>query len=703
MQQYVNPIDDSGDFADPFVLRHNGVYYLYCTHPRVLCWTSTDLVHWELKGPVIEEGVFPDEVPFAPEVVYADGWFHMYTSPHGKGHYVLRSRSPLGPFEKATGNIGRAIDGSVLIDDDGRWYFYWAGWEGIWACEMPSPTEFGEPVLTGAHMNGWTEGPSVIKRDGRYVMTLTANHFLSPGYRINVATSASPLTGFEDDPLNPVVLSADGPTVGLGHSSTTVGPDLVSTWMAYHSIRPDRIRQLNIDRMVWIDGSLQVLGPSWGAPVPTLADAECRWDVAGAVTQWTMPVGTVIDGQWALVPGGAATWQESFPNGPFTLEENVRAAHGARVEVAGGVDGLVIEIDAHAHTLNLGGKSIDLPAGYEHDALHLVRIEHDGATSTVYLDGRRITTTRGSLAGGRLTVSSEAQYALGHTALTRSVPALADRAAVKPVPGRFWAGLTDRPRPVGEHHPERSTLVPARGEASWVVHAANAGRQRVFAMGQFEPGVTLKLVTEQGPVPLRIAGRVASAEITLAAGPQPLVLKGGRTPSIIDLVEVRPFEEECAFIVRERGVTGYAKELLAPGHMRDVRVVADVWVDRSAQHGHGDVIFRASQLSLGYEGDDPRLGADFFLGYSLQLHGDKIVLARHDYDQKVLVQSTAPFHLGGVHHVVIEARGSHIEVEVDGRLGLSVEDPLPHVAGGVGLRAWESKIVAHELEVGVFH
>ncbi len=99
-------------------------------------------------------------MPFAPEVVYANGAFFMYTSPSGHGHFVLRSDSPTGPFVPISPNVGHAIDGNVLIDDDGRWYFYWAGDEGIWGCEMTSPTEFGEPVFTGIHMNGWTEVPS---------------------------------------------------------------------------------------------------------------------------------------------------------------------------------------------------------------------------------------------------------------------------------------------------------------------------------------------------------------------------------------------------------------------------------------------------------------------------------------------------------------------------------------------------------------
>ena len=73
MATYRNPIARAGDFADPFVLRHDGRYYLYCTNPDVRCWSSSDLVDWQLEGPTIEPDAFPGLVPFAPEVVYADG------------------------------------------------------------------------------------------------------------------------------------------------------------------------------------------------------------------------------------------------------------------------------------------------------------------------------------------------------------------------------------------------------------------------------------------------------------------------------------------------------------------------------------------------------------------------------------------------------------------------------------------------------
>lgn len=120
MTTYQNPIQKHGDFADPFVLRFNGRYYLYCTNPGVRCWQSDDLLHWTMMGEVVPEDEFPGLVPFAPEVVYENGWFYMYTSPHGLGHYVLRSDSPLGPFRKITPNIGHAIDFSISLTTTAR-------------------------------------------------------------------------------------------------------------------------------------------------------------------------------------------------------------------------------------------------------------------------------------------------------------------------------------------------------------------------------------------------------------------------------------------------------------------------------------------------------------------------------------------------------------------------------------------------------
>lgn len=267
MTTYQNPIQKHGDFADPFVLRFNGRYYLYCTNPGVRCWQSDDLLRWTMMGEVVPEDEFPGLVPFAPEVVYENGWFYMYTSPHGLGHYVLRSDSPLGPFRKITPNIGHAIDFSIFIDDDGAWYAYWADDRGILGCRMVSPTEFGTPQYIGAYLHGWTEGPFVVKRDGMYHLTYTGNHFLSKGYRIHGTSAAHPLGPFTDYDHNPLAVRTEGAVVGLGHSSTVGGPDLMSDWTFYHNLNPDKTRDLDLDRVLFHGSDSFLLGPTT-APMP---------------------------------------------------------------------------------------------------------------------------------------------------------------------------------------------------------------------------------------------------------------------------------------------------------------------------------------------------------------------------------------------------------------------------------------------------
>lgn len=258
MNYYHNPIKKSGDFADPFVMQYDGVYYLYCTNPDLRCWKSTDLIHWDLCGPVISDDIFPGLVPFAPEVTYWNGKFYLYTSPSGTGHYVLESISPEGPFSPITNNLKHNIDGSVFIDDDGQWYFYWASDEGILSAKMASPTEIGSPVNTGCYLNGWTEGPFTVKRGNYYYITFTGNHYLSHGYRIHAAVSDRPQGPFKPVNNNPLIISTDDSYYGLGHSSTITGPDLYTDYIIYHNMNPDLTRDLNIAQIMMRSGTVGV-------------------------------------------------------------------------------------------------------------------------------------------------------------------------------------------------------------------------------------------------------------------------------------------------------------------------------------------------------------------------------------------------------------------------------------------------------------
>jgi len=636
---YRNPVKRHGDFADPFVLRHDGRYYLYCTNPDVRCWSSDDLVEWRLEGATIAEDELPGLVPFAPEVVYADGVFWMYTSPSGHGHYVLRAETPTGPFRKATGNVGHAIDGNVFIDDDGRWYFYWAGDEGIWGCEMPSPTEFGEPVLTGINMNGWTEGPFVSKRDGVYFMTLTGNHYLSTGYRIDAASSDHPLHGWAADPWNPILVDTEGSRVGLGHSSSVRGPDLVSTYLVYHDIKPDASRDLDIDRQVWNGRSIQVLGPTDSAPAPAHPDIASRGECR-------LPVGA-----------------------RFTAEVNLAAtastaSYGLSVS-APGVDALSLRVDRSASVVlaEHGGTilgSAALPPGFIHEALHCWRVEADGGRLRLFLDGRRQFTLPVEVAQGSLLEVTGDDVRVGHCAASATTPDAADRDAVVPVPGVFGA------------------VMPADAPLSRRIHVQHPGEYTVY------------LSTDAG---------VVSTRVTLDGGSRTLTIAGGTGRSEPARITVAPAASTEPVRLAEASASGWGKQILDPADRDDTTITATVAFTPTAAGGHADLLVRASQLSEGGEGADTRLGTHFLRGYSVQLHADRVVLARHAYDERVLAEHATPIESGRPHALRVRASGARIVVELDGATVIDAVDPLPHHVGRVGIRTADAELHLEDLHL----
>lgn len=655
MHLHHNPIARAGDFADPFVLRHDGRYYLYATNPDIRCWSSDDLLTWRLEGPAIADDVFPGLVPFAPEVVYADGAFYLYTSPSGQGHTVLRSESPTGPFVPVTGNVGHAIDGNVFVDDDGSRYFYWAGDEGIWGCAMPSPAEFGEPVFTGIHMNGWTEGPFVSKRDGVYLMTLTGNHYLSPGYRIDAAYSDHPLTGFRANPLNPLLVSTEAPILGLGHSSSVLGPDLVSTWMVYHNMNPDLTRDLDLDRQLGAGRDLVVLGPTTSAPAPAGPGASWRGDTD--------------------VP---------LPAGPFTAELTFSAAGDAGYGIRAG--DVAVRVDPAVGTVSAGAESSTLPAGYRHDVEHCWMLVTDGDALTVLVDGRRqLDVLLADALTGRLTL--EGAVTAGYGALTATTAAHADTEAVKPVPGRFWiSGSAD------------GTRAPAVLEH--LLHVQHPGPARVSIAGDYSPGDVVGLTVDGVEHELRVdrATRLVATDLELPGDAARLAVRALAGDPLVSLVTVSPAATGSAAVFAEERQEGWGKRLLDDATWADVELSASLGVGIDAPGGHADLLLRASRLSEGGEGDDARLGIDFLLGYSVQLHADRIVLARHAYDSRVLASCELPVP-PEPHDLVVRAVGSTLSVDLDGDEVLRVDDDLAYPLGAVGLRTVDARLHVARLRV----
>ncbi len=225
--------------GDPFILRHNGKYFLYPSteYPNkgIRCFSSTDLINFKFEGIVCDDPVTLNA--YAPEVIYAYNKFYLCTSPGGNGHYIFVSDSPLGPFKRITENIQNMIDGSFFLDENHHLRFYRANHNGI---SMVFLDENGQPSKREnihAPLYGWTEGPFMIYKDGFYYLTYCGNHLESKGYRIHYATSRSLDEDFR--PSNqPLLISTKDEYCNLGHSSTVLAPDLDGYYLVYHHLFP---------------------------------------------------------------------------------------------------------------------------------------------------------------------------------------------------------------------------------------------------------------------------------------------------------------------------------------------------------------------------------------------------------------------------------------------------------------------------------
>ena len=263
--QFPNPIMPG---ADPFIVPYEGKYYLYCTPENdrplvksnafdtnvgeedgITVYESNDLIHWENKGYCLKKGDVVGEKWFwAPEVTYYKGKFYMlYVA---EEHIAVATADhPLGPFtqkNKVFLREGKALDGHIFIDDDGRIYLYYVrlgGGNRIFAARLSADLmtieEEYEDCLICAEEPWETvdckvaEGCFMVKHKGIYYLSYSCNHTRNPAYAVGYATATSPLGPFRKYEGNPI-LSQNEAFCGLGHHSFTKLPGEEDLLCIYH-------------------------------------------------------------------------------------------------------------------------------------------------------------------------------------------------------------------------------------------------------------------------------------------------------------------------------------------------------------------------------------------------------------------------------------------------------------------------------------
>ena len=227
--------------ADPFILLDDGVYYAYGTHSAdgIEVYVSDDLGTWMKKGLALNKRNTTEEKNFwAPEVYKRGDTYYMYYSAN-EHLFVATADNPLGPFKQQGGYLmesvigdEKCIDGTVFTDEDGQMYIFFVRFTNgnvIWACELDAdglrPAEgarlrqYVSPSSAWEKMMGRVaEGPFMIKHDGRYYLTYSANDYQSPFYGVGYTSSKYMERSWTRNKNNPVICHVDG-LWGTGHHS----------------------------------------------------------------------------------------------------------------------------------------------------------------------------------------------------------------------------------------------------------------------------------------------------------------------------------------------------------------------------------------------------------------------------------------------------------------------------------------------------
>ncbi len=303
-KKYTNPVNPEITIGDPFILLHDGIFYMYGTNASgkgFKCSSSEDLITWKGEGFVYQKtdaswgkGNF-----WAPEVYFYRDEFYLAFSCKGKTPdnnpmllCLARSSSPTGPFEDLYVpwfDPGYScIDAHIFFDEEEIYLFYdKVGYEGQW----PDGYLFGEiwcrklnedlhpvsePVFCCTASQGWenpesmnsrcNEGAYVLKRNDQYYLTYSANHYKDPFYGIGYAVADSPEGPWVKNPDNPILgMDAENGIFGPGHNAFFLSPDAKELFIVYHThiSEENKERKANIDRIKFNkEGKLEILGPT---------------------------------------------------------------------------------------------------------------------------------------------------------------------------------------------------------------------------------------------------------------------------------------------------------------------------------------------------------------------------------------------------------------------------------------------------------
>ena len=125
-------IEQNRSQGDPYVIKSNGLYYMYATHVQgVQLYVSEDMLNWQYQGFCYQRQGHKEY--WAPAVIEIEGKFYMYyssipneeTDVHQERIAVAVSDTPKGPFQFVKDLIEPfSIDAHIVVSGNDLYTFY---------------------------------------------------------------------------------------------------------------------------------------------------------------------------------------------------------------------------------------------------------------------------------------------------------------------------------------------------------------------------------------------------------------------------------------------------------------------------------------------------------------------------------------------------------------------------------------------------
>ncbi len=736
MRTYKNPFLlenqwSENECGDPFIMRFNGYYYLYCSSAGdyIKAWKSENLVDFTYIGSVCDAPEISGA--YAPEVCYSYGKFYMVTSPMGSGHYLLEGERPEGPFHLISKNYGLMIDGSFFTDDNGMRYLLRAGHMGIIIHKIPeiATIDVNGTTISESYLNHWTEGPMIMKRKGYYYLTYTGNHLLSKGYRVAYSISnQGPDKGFVNLRDNTLLLENGEEFHALGHSSSFMAPDLDSVYIAYHNYDLDatpRKRSMNIDRL-FFNGARMYCNPIWWEQEAPAMPEYYRWGEEGLLTI------SVKEIEYLL----------SAVKTPrcYTAEINVKTSSKV-ISLLYGYEGSLYgeitlcsqgsyEIKEGAVTIRKGkiNNTVDF-SNYT-----AVRLAKDKAGNMeIHINNMLLTSYRTDTGEGYLGVLKGADSGIGFMGISYAVEGNTDKLAAKAIPGRMDAihgegGLKSYPLEDAGFGYEGAILQKNKEVLYHVNIKENGCYRLIIRASAEEKEICLTVSCEESVTPLhfRMQGKgmgdfykTEAGILTLTRGIKDIKITSSEDV-LIDYFQFARAAEICDLNIVKNGLLAVG-DLKIYGHKRQMSMLTKYSGFTCAENfgrafigeeGFNDysvhtVIYRNNMptgdvsvyVRVSRESWFPDQVSSSLFGYRIRVNQEGIFLYRCNYGEEQIGYYHCPCEQPGVLDITIQVKEALIQLVKGQETVFSYTDREGFLYGKIGLEATGEGFAFEEFSV----